>query len=74
MLFYFSEMGFTSPSLFLVFFFFQCLLFSEKTRDNLGKLILNHGVFHVFIFISLGLREREEGLSAFSSFSWVWKQ
>ena len=66
MLFYFSEMGFTSLSLFLVFFF-QCLLFSKKTRENLGKLILNHGVFRVFIFISLGLRERE-GLSAFSSF------
>ena len=27
--------------------------------------------FPIFIFISLGLREREEGLSAFSSFSWV---
>ena len=49
MLFYFSKMGFSSPFLFLVFFF-QCLLFSEKTRENLGKLILNHGVF-VFLFL-----------------------
>ena len=36
--------------LFFVFGFFQCLLFSEKTRENLGKLILNHGVF-VFLFL-----------------------
>ena len=51
MLLCFSEMGFTSSSLFLVFFF-QCLLFSDKTRENLGKLILNHGVF-VFLFLFL---------------------
>ena len=50
MLFCFSGMGFSSSSLFLVFFFFQCLLFSEKTRENLGKLILNHGVF-LFLFL-----------------------
>ena len=55
MLLCFSEMGFTSSSLFLVFFFFfQCLLFSDKTRENLGKLILNHGVF-VFLFLFLFL-------------------
>ena len=51
MLFCFIEMGFSSSSLFLVFFFFfQCLLFSEKTRENLGKLILNHRVF-MFLFL-----------------------
>ena len=53
MLFCFIEMGFSSSSLFLFlffFFFFPMLLFSEKTRENLGKLILNHGVF-VFLFL-----------------------
>ena len=49
MLLCFSEMGFSSSYLFLVLFF-QCLLFFEKMRENLGKLILNHGVF-VFLFL-----------------------
>ena len=51
MLFCFIEMGFSSSYLFLFFFFFfPMLLYSEKTRENLGKLILNHGVF-VFLFL-----------------------
>ena len=52
MLFCFIEMGFSSSSLFLFLFFFfsSMLLFSEKTRENLGKLILNHGVI-VFLFL-----------------------
>ena len=61
--------GFLPLICFWFFFFFPMSIIFWENQGKSRKIDFESWGFHVFIFISLGLRERGEGLSAFSSFS-----